>query len=63
MLTPVQDNWGLGSALYTTGVARFGHDGVNEGFQSFTIAYVGPPPLPNHTSARRIPAPGDRFLA
>lgn len=41
MLTPVKDNWGLGSALYTTGAARFGHDGVNEGFQSFMIAYVG----------------------
>jgi CubicO group peptidase (beta-lactamase class C family) len=41
MLTPVKDNWGLGVALYTSGVARFGHDGVNEGFQSFMIAYVG----------------------
>ena len=41
MLTPVKDNWGLGTALYTTGAARFGHDGVNEGFQSFMIAYVG----------------------
>lgn len=41
MLTPVKDNWGLGVALYTTGLARFGHDGVNEGFQSFMIAYVG----------------------
>jgi hypothetical protein len=40
MLTPVKDNWGLGVALYTEGVARFGHDGVNEGFQSFMIAYV-----------------------
>ena len=40
MLTPVKDNWGLGTALYTTGVARFGHDGVNEGFQSFMVAYV-----------------------
>jgi CubicO group peptidase (beta-lactamase class C family) len=41
MLTPVKDNWGLGVALYTTGLARFGHDGVNEGFQSFMVAYVG----------------------
>lgn len=41
MLTPVKDNWGLGTALYTNGMARFGHDGVNEGFQSFMIAYVG----------------------
>jgi CubicO group peptidase (beta-lactamase class C family) len=41
MLTPVKDNWGLGLALYTNGAARFGHDGVNEGFESFMIAYVG----------------------
>jgi len=41
MLTPVKDNWGLGTALYTIGTPRFGHDGVNEGFQSFMIAYVG----------------------
>src|ERR1700761_289945 len=40
MLTPVKDNWGLGLALYTNGAARFGHDGVNEGFESFMIAYV-----------------------
>lgn len=41
MLAPVTDNWGLGVALYTNGVTRFGHDGVNEGFQSFMIAYAG----------------------
>lgn len=41
MLTPVKDNWGLGVALYTNGSPRFGHDGVNEGFQSFMIGYVG----------------------
>lgn len=41
MLTPVKDNWGLGTALYTTGAPRFGHDGVNEGFQSFMVAYAG----------------------
>ena len=41
MFTPVKDNWGLGVALYTNGPARFGHDGVNEGFESFMIAYVG----------------------
>ncbi len=41
MLTPVKDNWGLGVALYTDKPERFGHDGVNRGFQSFMIAYVG----------------------
>lgn len=41
MLTPVKDHWGLGVALYTNEPARFGHDGVNEGFESFMIAYVG----------------------
>jgi hypothetical protein len=41
MLTPVKDNWGLGVALYTDTPERFGHDGVNRGFQSLMIAYVG----------------------
>lgn len=41
MLTPVKDNWGLGVALYPDSPVRFGHDGVNRGFQSFMIAYVG----------------------
>lgn len=41
MLTPVKGNWGLGPALYTNASARFGHDGVNEGFQSFMVAYEG----------------------
>ena len=41
MLTPVKDNWGLGVALYPGSPALFGHDGVNRGFQSFMIAYVG----------------------
>jgi CubicO group peptidase (beta-lactamase class C family) len=41
MLTPVKDNWGLGVALYTDKPERFGHDGVNRGFESFMIAYVG----------------------
>lgn len=41
MLTPVKGNWGLGAALYTTGAPRFGHDGLNEGFQSFMVAYAG----------------------
>lgn len=40
MLTPVQGNWGLGAALYSTGAPRFGHDGMNEGFQSFSMAYA-----------------------
>lgn len=41
MMTPVKDNWGLGLALYSDGVPRFGHDGVNPGFESFMAAYVG----------------------
>lgn len=41
MLTPVQGSWGLGPALTGSGAARrFGHDGVNEGFQSTMVAYV-----------------------
>lgn len=40
MMTPVKDNWGLGLALYRDGVPRFGHDGVNPGFESFMAAYV-----------------------
>jgi len=41
MMTPVKDNWGLGLALYGDGVPRFGHDGVNPGFESFMVSYVG----------------------
>lgn len=41
MLTPVKGNWGLGPALYTDGPERFGHDGLNEGFQSSMVAYAG----------------------
>lgn len=41
MLTPVRDNWGLGPMLYTDGAKRFGHDGLNEGFQSAMVAYAG----------------------
>ncbi len=41
MLMPITANWGMGPALYTNGPARFGHDGLNEGFQSFMVAYVG----------------------
>lgn len=41
MLTEMKGNWGLGPALFGEGTARrFGHDGVNEGFQSTMIAYV-----------------------
>jgi CubicO group peptidase (beta-lactamase class C family) len=41
MLTPVKGDWGLGPALSGTGAGRrFGHDGVNEGFQSTMVAYV-----------------------
>lgn len=41
MLTPVKGDWGLGPALYGTGEGRrFGHDGVNEGFQSTMVGYV-----------------------
>lgn len=41
MLTPVKGDWGLGPALFGAGAdRRFGHDGVNEGFQSTMVAYV-----------------------
>ncbi len=41
MLTEVKGNWGLGPALYGEGTGRrFGHDGVNEGFQSIMVAYA-----------------------
>ncbi|WP_294322190.1 serine hydrolase domain-containing protein [uncultured Sphingomonas sp.] len=40
MLTPVRGNWGLGPMLYTDGARRFGHDGVNEGYQSSMVAYA-----------------------
>jgi CubicO group peptidase (beta-lactamase class C family) len=41
MLAPVKGGWGLGPALYGSGAAlRFGHDGVNEGFQSTMVGYA-----------------------
>lgn len=41
MLTPGKGDWGLGPALLGSGAGRrFGHDGVNEGFQSTMVAYV-----------------------
>ena len=41
MLTPVKGDWGVGPALFGSGGGRrFGHDGVNEGFQSTMVAYV-----------------------
>lgn len=58
MLTPVKENWGMGTALYTTGESRFGHDGTNEGFQTFMIAYAdkgeGIVVLTNGGQARRL---------
>lgn len=41
MMTPVKDNWGLGLALWPGEAPRFGHDGVNAGFESFMVSYVG----------------------
>jgi CubicO group peptidase (beta-lactamase class C family) len=41
MLTSIKGDWGLGAELSGTGAGqRFGHDGVNEGFQSRMMAYV-----------------------
>ena len=41
MLTPLKGSWGLGPALHGSGPQqRFGHDGVNEGFQSTMLAYA-----------------------
>ncbi|NIJ20952.1 CubicO group peptidase (beta-lactamase class C family) [Sphingomonas naasensis] len=40
MLAPVKGNWGLGPAVYPDGARRFGHDGLNEGFQSYMMAYA-----------------------
>jgi CubicO group peptidase (beta-lactamase class C family) len=40
MLTTTKGNWGLGPMIYSDGPRRFGHDGLNKGFQSFMIAYV-----------------------
>ncbi|WP_051683412.1 serine hydrolase domain-containing protein [Sphingomonas sp. UNC305MFCol5.2] len=58
MLTPIKGNWGLGPALYSNGARRFGHDGLNEGFQSSMIAYVGKGDgivvLANSGQARRL---------
>jgi CubicO group peptidase (beta-lactamase class C family) len=41
MLTPVKQNWGLGAMLHGAGEdRRFGHDGVNEGFEATMVAHV-----------------------
>ncbi len=41
MLTPQTGGWGLGFALFGGDDAlRFGHDGVNEGFESSMVAYA-----------------------
>ncbi|MGN6619621.1 MAG: serine hydrolase domain-containing protein [Sphingomonas sp.] len=41
MMTPVKDNWGLGAAVYPQGAPRFMHDGVNAGYESFMVSYLG----------------------
>ncbi len=41
MMTPVKDNWGLGVAVYPQGAPRFMHDGVNAGYESFMVSYIG----------------------
>lgn len=41
MMTPVKDNWGLGVAVYPEGAPRFMHDGVNAGYESFMVSYIG----------------------
>jgi CubicO group peptidase (beta-lactamase class C family) len=67
MMTPVKDNWGLGLALWTGETPRFGHDGVNTGFESFMIAYVdkgdGVVVLTNGGDGRRIIADVVRAIA
>lgn len=41
MLTPVKNDWGLGAMLHGAGAdRRFGHDGVNEGFEATMVAHV-----------------------
>lgn len=67
MMTPVKGNWGLGLALYTDNAPRFGHDGVNPGFDSFMIAYAGKGDgivvLTNGGDGRRITADVVRAVA
>jgi CubicO group peptidase (beta-lactamase class C family) len=67
MMKPVKDNWGLGLALYTDGPLRFGHDGVNTGFESLMIAYAGKGEgiavLTNGGDGRRITADIVRAVA
>ncbi|QAY75608.1 serine hydrolase [Sphingosinicella sp. BN140058] len=41
MLAEVRNNWGLGPMVQGEGAARrFGHDGLNEGFQSMMVSFV-----------------------
>jgi len=67
MLTPVKDNWGLGVALYPEGPARFMHDGVNAGFDSFMVAGIdkgdGIVALTNGGDGRRLMADVVRAIA
>lgn len=67
MMTPVKDNWGLGLALYPDDAPRFGHDGVNPGFESFMIAYAhkgeGIVVLTNGGDGRRLTADVVRAIA
>lgn len=67
MMTPVKDNWGLGVALWPGKAPRFGHDGVNPGFESFMVSYVGKGDgivvLANGGDGRRIIADVVRAIA
>jgi len=67
MMTPVKDNWGLGLALWRGNAPRFGHDGVNTGFESFMVAYAGKGDgvvvLTNGGDSRRIIADVVRAIA
>lgn len=67
MMRPVKDNWGLGVAVYPTGIPRFMHDGVNEGYQSYMIAYTdkgdGVVALANGGDGRRVMSDVVRAIA
>lgn len=67
MMTPIKGNWGLGLALWPGKAPRFGHDGVNPGFESFMISYVGKGDgvvvLANGGDGRRIIADVVRAIA
>ncbi|MGN6375226.1 MAG: hypothetical protein ACTHMG_06695 [Sphingomonas sp.] len=67
MMTPVKDNWELGVALWPGKTPHFGHDGVNPGFESFMLSYVGKGDgivvLANGGDGRRIVADVVRAVA